>query len=116
MCSASFSEKTTRSRDCHQHVTCLMLQKEKLLITAKKLTMTRTANYYLFDLTRESVSSKVSKNSGNYIGNKIKAQNSQHTKFSLDSHSSNGKRNYQELFSITMESLISLTNPIFLVK
>ena len=48
MCSASFSEKKTRSRDCHQHITCLLLQKEKLLITAKKLTMTRTANYNLF--------------------------------------------------------------------
>lgn len=66
----------------------LMLEEpKKLLIIAQKMTMNRTSNYHLFDMTRGQVNSKLSKKNGNYLG-KLRARNSSRTEYALLNKSS----------------------------
>lgn len=56
----------------------------KVLIRAQKMSMNRTSNYHLFDMTRGHVG-KLSKKSGNYLG-KLRAKNTKRTGYALMNH------------------------------
>jgi hypothetical protein len=55
---------------------------KKAIIVAQKMNMNRTSNYHLFDLTRPSLSTTLSKKSGNYLG-KLRAKNVNRTEYVL---------------------------------
>jgi len=52
----------------------------KVLIVAKKMTMNSKANYHLFDMTRGTPGTKLTKKSANYMG-KLRSQNSTRTDY-----------------------------------
>ena len=54
----------------------------KPIIVAQKLSLTRTSNYHLFDMTRAQLSKVLSKKSGNYLG-KLRATNVNRTEYVL---------------------------------
>jgi hypothetical protein len=78
----------------------LLEEPKKLLITATKMTLNRTSNYHLFDMTRGQVGSKLSKKAGNYLG-KLRARNSSRTEYFLLNKSSER----EELAGIAFERL-----------
>jgi tubby-related protein 1 len=56
---------------------------KKLIAVATKMSLNRTSNYHLFDMTRGQIAgSKLSKKSGNYLG-KLRAHDSNRTQYSL---------------------------------
>ena len=59
----------------------------RLLCVAMKMSLNRTSNYHLFDMTRGQLGTKLTKKSGNYLG-KLRAHNSLRTSYSLISNSS----------------------------
>ena len=73
---------------------------KKPLLLARKMSMNRTSNYHVFDLTRGVASSKLTKKSGNYLG-KLRALNSARTEYVLVS-SSTGR---EEVGGIAFERL-----------
>lgn len=73
---------------------------KKPLLLARKMSMNRTSNYHVFDLTRGAVSSKLTKKSGNYLG-KLRALNTARTEYVIVS-SSTGR---EEVGGIAFERL-----------
>lgn len=63
----------------------ILEEPRKTLIVAQKMSMNRTSNYHLFDMTRGQAGSKLSKKSGNYLG-KLRAKNSNRTGYALMNH------------------------------
>lgn len=59
----------------------------KSLIIARKMSLNRTSNYHLFDMTRGYVGAKLSKKAGNYLG-KLRAKNTSRTGYALMNHNS----------------------------
>jgi hypothetical protein len=57
-------------------------KKNKLLLVGKKMTFNSTSNYHLFDMSRGSVNTKMSKKSGNYLG-KLRAADSNRTEYTI---------------------------------
>jgi hypothetical protein len=60
----------------------ILEEPRKTLIIARKMSLNRTSNYHLFDMTRGAASQKLSKKAGNYLG-KLRAKNMQRTGYSL---------------------------------
>ncbi len=60
---------------------------QKTLIVACKMSLNRTSNYHLFDMTRGQAGSKLSKKNGNYLG-KLRARNVHRTEYVLLNQSS----------------------------
>lgn len=60
----------------------ILEEPRKTLIIARKMSMNRTSNYHLFDMTRGAVSQHLSKKAGNYLG-KLRAKNMNRTGYSL---------------------------------
>ena len=59
----------------------------KTFIIAPKMSLNRTSNYHLFDMTRGQAGSKLSKKAGNYLG-KLRARNVNRTGYALLNHKS----------------------------
>lgn len=57
-------------------------ENKQAIIVAQKMNMNRTSNYHLFDVTRPSLSTTLSKKSGNYLG-KLRAKNVNRTEYVL---------------------------------
>jgi tubby-related protein 1 len=55
---------------------------KKSLIIARKMSLNRTSNYHLFDMTRGAASQNLSKKAGNYLG-KLRAKSLNRTGYSL---------------------------------
>jgi tubby-related protein 1 len=60
----------------------ILEEPKKTLIIARKMSMNRTSNYHLFDMTRGAASNKLSKKAGNYLG-KLRSKNMNRTGYSL---------------------------------
>jgi tubby-related protein 1 len=56
--------------------------KNKLILLARKMTYNRTSNYHMFDMTRGTAGSKLSKKSGNYLG-KLRAMDANKTEYTV---------------------------------
>ena len=70
----------------------------KVLIVGKKMNMNTTSNYHLFDMTRGTPGSKLTKKSANYMG-KLRAQNSARTEYVVVTSA----LNKEEMVGITFE-------------
>lgn len=80
----------------------ILEEPRKTLIIAQKMSMNRTSNYHLFDMTRGQAGSKLSKKSGNYLG-KLRAKNVNRTGYALLNHKSDREEVAGVLFDrITM--------------
>ena len=71
---------------------------KKVLIVAKKLKMSMTANYHLFDMTRGTPGAMLTKKSANYLG-KLRAMNTSRTDFIVV----NASLNREELLGMMFE-------------
>jgi tubby-related protein 1 len=71
------------------------------LLLARKMSMNRTSNYHVWDLTRGVVGAKLTKKSGNYLG-KLRALNSARTEYVIVTSAASGR---EELGGIVFERL-----------
>ena len=58
----------------------ILEENQKVLIVGKKMNLNRTSNYHLFDMTRGTAGSNLTKKSANYLG-KLRATNSLRTHY-----------------------------------
>ncbi|RYG99319.1 hypothetical protein EON65_50390, partial [archaeon] len=72
----------------------------KTIIKACKMSYNRTSNYHLFDMTRGTAGSKLSKKAGNYLG-KLRARNTNRLECSLLNH----KADKEELMGVSFEKM-----------
>jgi tubby-related protein 1 len=76
----------------------ILEEPRKTLIVAQKMSLNRTSNYHLFDMTRGQAGSKLSKKSGNYLG-KLRAKNVNRTGYALV----NSKSDREEIGGVLFE-------------
>lgn len=75
----------------------------RTLIVARKMSLNRTSNYHLFDMTRGQAGSKLSKKAGNYLG-KLRAKNTHRTDYSLLNH----KADREEIAGVCFDKITIL--------
>ncbi|KAJ1423537.1 Tub family-domain-containing protein [Ochromonadaceae sp. CCMP2298] len=71
----------------HPTYELILEETNKTILLAQKMNLNRTSNYHLFDMTRATLATKMSKKSGNYLG-RLRAKHSNRTEYVLLSQNS----------------------------
>eukprot|EP00981_Chlorochromonas_danica_P013804 scaffold6861_cov248-Ochromonas_danica.AAC.7 len=96
-------DRTSMQGKLYPQYELVLEEPRRTLIIARKMSLNRTSNYHLFDMTRGQAGSKLSKKAGNYLG-KLRAKNTNRTEYSLLSH----KADKEEIAGISFDRVTLL--------